>query len=158
MNSRKLYLLSAESSASASRIQRWFSQPIANIQNLPRGSCKSTFSLMWSQHCYGTGIVEPMQDLGRLCAHIISNDNSLRGMHADLAVNDELIESIQEQMKMQETNTAPIEWKVVLPEGANALPMKESMYSSGDYWTPFQDLQMQGEDHPHTEGPLQALM
>lgn len=59
---------------------------------------------------------------------------------------------------MQETNTAPIEWKVALPEGANALPMKESMYSSGDYWTPFQDLQMQGADHPHTEGPLQALM
>lgn len=59
---------------------------------------------------------------------------------------------------MQETNTAPIEWKVVLPEGANALPMKESMYSSGDYWTPFQDLQMLGADHPHTEGTLQALM
>lgn len=59
---------------------------------------------------------------------------------------------------MQETNTAPIEWKVVLPEGTNALPMKESMYSSGDYWTPFQDLQMQGADHPHNEGPLQALM
>jgi hypothetical protein len=32
------------------------------------------------------------------------------------------------------------------------------MYSSGDYWTPFQDLQMQGADHPHTEGTLQALM
>lgn len=59
---------------------------------------------------------------------------------------------------MQENNTAPIEWEVVLPEGANALPMKESMYSSGDYWTPFQDLKMQGEDHPHTEGPLQVLM
>lgn len=59
---------------------------------------------------------------------------------------------------MQETNTAPIEWKVVLPEGANALPMRESMYSSGDYWTPFQDLQMQGADLPHNEGPLQALM
>lgn len=59
---------------------------------------------------------------------------------------------------MQETNTARIEWKVVLPEGANALPMKCSMYSSGDYWTPFQDLRMQGADHPHTEGPLQALM
>lgn len=59
---------------------------------------------------------------------------------------------------MQETNTAPIEWKVMLPEGANALPMKCSMYSSGDYWAPFQDLQMQGADHPHTEGPLQALM
>lgn len=59
---------------------------------------------------------------------------------------------------MQETKTAPIEWKVVLPEGANALPIKESMYHSGDYWTPFQDLQMQGYDHPHTEGTLQALM
>lgn len=59
---------------------------------------------------------------------------------------------------MQETSTAPIEWRVVLPEGANALPMKCSMYSSGDYWTPFQDLQMQGADHPHNEGPLQALM
>lgn len=59
---------------------------------------------------------------------------------------------------MQETNTAPIEWKVVLPEGANALPMKCSMYSSGDYWTPFQNLQMQGADHHHNEGPLQALM
>ena len=57
----------------------------------------------------------------------------------------------------KETNTAPIEWKVVLPEGANALPMRESMYSSGDYWTPFQDLKMQGYDHPHTEGALQAL-
>ncbi|UJD04961.1 hypothetical protein PWKp7_00015 [Klebsiella phage PWKp7] len=59
---------------------------------------------------------------------------------------------------MQETNTAPIEWKIVLPEGANALPMKCSMYSSGDYWTPFQDLQMHGADHPHTEGLLQTLM
>ena len=64
-------------------------------------------------------------------------------MYADLAVNDELIESIQEQIKMQ-TNPAGIPWKIVLPEGANALPMKFSMYSSGDYWTPFQDLQMQG--------------
>lgn len=59
---------------------------------------------------------------------------------------------------MQETNTAPIEWKVVLPEGASALPMRESMYSSGDYWAPFQGLKTQGYDHPHTEGALQALM
>lgn len=158
MNSSKSYRSSVDSSEFVSRTLRWCSQPIASIQNLPRGSCKSTLNLMWSQHYYGTGIVEPIQDLGRLCARIISNDNSLRGTHADLAVNDELIESIQEQIKMQETNTAPIEWKVVLPEGANALPMKCSMYSSGDYWTPFQDLQMQGVDYPHTEGPLQALM
>ncbi|WKV23931.1 hypothetical protein [Klebsiella phage xx20] len=112
---------------------------------------------MWSRRCYGTDIVEPILDLGRLCAHIISNDNSLRGMHAELLIHD-AIQLTQEQMKMQENNTAPIEWEVVLPEGANALPMKESMYSSGDYWTPFQDLKMQGYDHPHTEGALQALM
>ena len=62
------------------------------------------------------------------------------------------------QETIKETGTAPIEWKVVLPEGANALPMRESMYSSGDYWTPFQDLRMNGDDYPHNEGPLQALM
>ena len=62
------------------------------------------------------------------------------------------------QETIKETNAEPIEWKVVLPEGANALPMREFMYSSGDYWTPFQNLQMQGADYPHTEGPLQALM
>lgn len=112
---------------------------------------------MWLQHYYGSAIEEHIQDLGRLCARTISNDKSLRGTHADLAVNDELIESIQEQIKVQ-TNPAGIPWKIVLPEGANALPMKCSMYSSGDYWTPFQDLQMQGADHPHTEGTLQALM
>lgn len=163
MNSSKSYQLSVDYSALEKRVLALFSQPIESIQNLPRGSCKSTFSSMSSQHYYGTGIVEPMQDLGRLCAHTISNDNSLRGMHAEFVfVDDELIESIQEQMKMQETiketTAAPIEWKVVLPEGANALPMRESMYSSGDYWTPFQNLQMQDADHPHTEGPLQALM
>lgn len=158
MNSSKSYRSSVDSSEFVGRTLRWCSPRTGSIQNLPRGSCKNTLSLMWSQHYYGTDIVEPIQDLGRLCARIISKDSSLRGMHADLAVNDELIESIQEQIKMQETNTAPIEWKVVLPEGANALPIKCSMYSSGDYWTPFQDLQMQGADHPHTEGPLQALM
>ncbi|CAK1257447.1 unknown function [Klebsiella phage vB_Kpn_K24PH164C1] len=157
MNSSKSYQLSVDYSALEKRVLALFSQPIESIQSLPRADCKSTLSLMWSQHCYGTGIVEPIQDLGRLCARIISKDNSLRGMHADLAVNDELIESIQEQIKMQ-TNPAGIPWRIVLPEGANALQMKESMYSSGDYWTPFQDLQMLGADHPHTEGPLQALM
>lgn len=92
---------------------------------------------------------------------IMSNDYSLRGTHAELSDYGQMLLTL-EKMKMQEntkeTNTAPIEWKVMLPEGANALPMRESMYSSGDYWTPFQDLQMQGADYPHTEGPLQALM
>lgn len=157
MNSSKSCQLSVDSSEFVSRTQRRCSPHTGSTQNLPRGSCKSTLSLMWSQHYYGMGIVELTQDLGRLCARTISNDNLLRGTRAELLVHDE-IQLIQEQMKMQETNTAPIEWKVVLPEGANALPMKCSMYSSGDYWTPFQDLQMQGADHPHTEGTLQALM
>lgn len=157
MNSSKSCQSSVDSSEFVSRTLRWCSPRTESIQNLPRGSCKSTFSSMWLQHYYGTDIVEPIQDLGRLCAHIISKDSSLRGMHAELLMHDE-IQLTQEKMKMQETNTAPIEWKVVLPEGANALPIKCSMYSSGDYWTPFQDLQMQGADHPHNEGPLQALM
>lgn len=158
MNSSKSYQLSVDYSELEKRVLALFSQPIESTLSLPRADCKSTLRSMWSQHYYGMDIVEPIQDLGQLCARIISNDNSLRGTRADLVITDELKESIQEQMKMQETNTTPIEWKVVLPEGANALPMKESMYSSGDYWTPFQDLQMQGADHPHTEGPLQALM
>ncbi|CAK6595770.1 unknown function [Klebsiella phage vB_Kpl_K39PH122C2] len=157
MNSSKSYRSSVDSSEFVSRTLRWCSPRTGSIQIMPRRNCKSTLSLMWSQHYYGTDIVEPIQDLGQLCARIISKDSSLRGMHAELLMHD-TIQLTQEQMKMQETNTAPIEWKVVLPEGANALPMKCSMYSSGDYWTPFQDLQMQGADYPHNEGPLQALM
>lgn len=162
MNSSKSCQLSVDYSELEKRVLALFSQPIESTLSLPRGSCKSILHSMWLQHSYGTDIVEPIQDLGRLCAHTISNDNSLHGTHADLAVNDELIESIQEQIKMQETvketSAEPIEWKVALPEGANALPMRESMYSSGDYWTPFEDLKMQGYDHPHTAGALQALM
>lgn len=161
MNSSKSYQLSVDYSELEKRVLALFSQPIESTLSLPRGSCRSMLRSMWSQHSYGTDIVEPIQDLGRLCARIISNDNSLRGTRADLAVNDELIESIQEQTKVQtkmQTNPAGIPWKIVLPEGANALSMKESMYSSGDYWTPFHNLQMQGAVHPHTEGPLQALM
>lgn len=109
-------------------------------------------------------IEELLRDLKPQCAPITSSDSSLRGMRAELLIHDET-QFIQEQMKMQETmqetmketNTTVIPWKIVLTEGANALPMKTSMYSSGDYWTPFKDLQMQGADRPHTEGPLQAL-
>lgn len=157
MNSSKSCQSSADYSALEKRVLALFSQPIENIQSLPRADCKSTLRSMWSQHSYGRGIEELLPSFGPLSGLIISSDNSLRGMHAELLVHDDVLLT-QGQMKMQETNTAPIEWKVVLPEGANALPIKWFMYSSGDYWIPFQDLQMQGEDHPHTEGPLQALM
>ncbi|QEG10128.1 hypothetical protein KMI6_19 [Klebsiella phage KMI6] len=157
MNSRKSYRSSVDSSELVGRTLQWCSPRTASIQSLPRGSCKDTFSSMWLQHYYGAAIAEHLRNLGRQCAPIISSNNLLRGMHAELLMHD-TIQLTQEQMKMQETNTARIEWKVVLPEGANALPMKCSMYSSGDYWTPFQNLKMQGADHPHTEGPLQALI
>lgn len=157
MNSSKSYQLSADYSELEKGVLALFSQPIESTQNLPRGSCKSILHLMWLKH-YGTlATAELLRNLGPRSVPTTSSDNSPHGTHAELLVHDE-IQLIQEQTKMQETNTAPIEWKVVLPEGANALPMKCSMYSSGDYWTPFQDLQMQGADHPHNEGPLQALM
>lgn len=157
MNSSKSYRSSVDSSEFVNRTQRWCSPRTASMQNLPRADCKSDLSLMWSQRSYGVGIVELLRNFGPQSGLITSSNNSLRGTRADLLVHDE-VQLVREQVKMQETNTAPIEWKVVLPEGANALPMKRSMYSSGDYWTPFQDLQMLGADHPHTEGPLQALM
>lgn len=157
MNSSKSYQLSVDYSELEKRVLALFSQPVESTLSLPRGSCKSVLHLMWLKRCGGMGTVEHTQDLGRQYGHIISKRSSLLGTHAELSAHDE-IQLTQEQMKMQGANTAPIEWKVMLPEGANALPMKCSMYSSGDYWTPFQDLQMQGADHPHTEGPLQALM
>lgn len=55
---------------------------------------------------------------------------------------------------MQETNTV-IEavkvpdyenWAIKFPEGDSALPMKENMFSSGDYWCQLQDLLTRGSE------------
>lgn len=55
---------------------------------------------------------------------------------------------------MQETNTV-IEavkvpdyenWTIKFPEGDSALPMKENMFSSGDYWCQLQDLSTRGHE------------
>lgn len=151
MNSSKSYQLSVDYSALEKRVLALFSQPIESIQSLPRADCKSTLRSMWSQHCYGMGIVERIQDLGRLCAHTISNDNSLRGMHAELLTYDEILVT-PETNKMQETNKATVDanvpayegWTIKFPEGANALPLKEQMYSSGDYWCQLPYLSTQG--------------
>lgn len=151
MNSSKSYQLSVDYSALEKRVLALFSQPIESIQSLPRADCKSTLRSMWSQHCYGMGIVERIQDLGRLCAHTISNDNSLRGMHAELLTYDEILVT-PETNKMQETNKVTVDanvpayegWTIKFPEGANALPLKEQMYSSGDYWCQLPYLSTQG--------------
>ena len=157
MNSSKLSQSSVDSSEFVSRTMRWCSQHTGSIQNLPRRNCKSTLNSMWYQHFMQKATEELLKRSVEPSAPTIWGEDLLSGMRADFLVYDEILSTL-EIKKMQETNTAPIEWKVVLPEGANALPIKCSMYSSGDYWTPFQDLQMQGADHPHNEGPLQALI
>ena len=160
MNSKESYQLSVDYSTLEKKVLALYSKPIESTLNQPRGDFRSISHLMWLRRYGSMDTEELMRDLGLRCAPITSSDSSLRGMHAELSVHDE-VQLIQEQMKMQETmketNSTVIPWKIVLPEGANALPMKTSMHSSGDYWTPFQDLQMQGADRPHTEGPLQAL-
>lgn len=157
MNSRESYQLNADYSALEERVLALLSTPTGSTLLMPRRNCKSTLSLMWYRHFMQKATEELSKPFVEPSAPTIWGEDLLSGTRADLLVYDEIL-STPEIKKMQETNTAPIEWKVVLPEGANALPMKESMYSSGDYWTPFQDLQMLGADHPHTEGPLQALM
>lgn len=157
MNSRESYQLNADYSALEERVLALLSTPTGSTLLMPRRNCKSTLSLMWYQRFMQKATEELSKPFVEPSAPTIWGEDLLSGMRADLLVYDEIL-STPEIKKMQETNTAPIEWKVVLPEGANALPIKCSMYSSGDYWTPFQDLQMQGADHPHTEGPLQALM
>ena len=59
---------------------------------------------------------------------------------------------------MQETNKVTVDanvtanvpayegWTIKFPEGANALPLKEQMYSSGDYWCQFTDLTTSGRE------------
>lgn len=55
---------------------------------------------------------------------------------------------------MQETNNVTVDanvpafegWAIKFPEGANALPLKDNMYSSGDYWCQLQDLVARGQE------------
>lgn len=59
---------------------------------------------------------------------------------------------MQTTHEMQETSKAVADinvpeyenWTIKFPEGANALPLKEQMYSSGDYWCQLPDLATRG--------------
>ncbi|WGH28705.1 hypothetical protein KP1_08 [Klebsiella virus 2019KP1] len=157
MNSKESYQLNADYSALERRGLGLLSTPTGSTLMMPRGNCKSTLSSMWYQHFCKKATEEPIEDSRRPSAPTIWGEDLLSGMRADLLIHDE-IRLTPEKKKKQETNKVPKDCKERVPEGANALTMKESMYSSGDYWTPFQDLQMQGADHPHNEGTLQALM
>lgn len=132
MNSSKSYQLNADYSALEERVLALLSTPTGSTLQMPRRNCKSTLSLMWYQHFIQEATEELSKPFVEPSAPTIWGEDLLRGMRADLLAYDEIL-STPEIKKMQETNTAPIEWKVVLPEGANALSTKESMYSSGDY-------------------------
>ena len=72
-------------------------------------------------------------------------------MHAELLMHDEILLTLEED-KMQEINKVTVDanvpayegWTIKFPEGANALPLKKQMYSSGDYWCQLPCLSTQG--------------
>ncbi len=155
MNSKELYRSIAEYLERASKTQRLCSKHTGSIQNLPRGNYKSISHLMWLQRYGSIDIAELIRNLEEPSAPTTSSDNSLRGMHAELLTYDEMLVT-PETKKMQETNKVTVDanvpanvpayegWTIKFPEGANALPLKDSMYSSGDYWCQLPYLSTQG--------------
>lgn len=58
------------------------------------------------------------------------------------------MQEMQETSKVVVDTNVPAyeDWIIKFPEGANALPMKGHMYSSGDYWCQFTDLTTSGSE------------
>lgn len=155
MNSKELCRLNVDYSALEERVLALYSKPIGSIQNRPRINCNVLSQSTWLQRYGSMDIGELIRNLELRCAPTISSDNSLRGMHAELLTYDEILLT-QETKKMQETNKVTVDanvpanvpvyegWTIKFPEGANALPLKEQMYSSGDYWCQLPYLSTQG--------------
>uniref|UniRef100_A0AB74UPJ6 Uncharacterized protein n=1 Tax=Klebsiella phage Hope TaxID=3350564 RepID=A0AB74UPJ6_9CAUD len=155
MNSKELYQLNVDYSALEERVLALCSKLTGSTLSLLRGNFKSISHLMWLQRYGSMGIAELTRNLEEPSAPTTSSDNSLRGMHAELLMHDEILLT-PEQMKMQETNKVTVNanvpanvpayegWTIKFPEGANALPLKEQMYSSGDYWCQIPYLSTQG--------------
>ena len=155
MNSKELYRLNVDYSELEKRVLALCSKHTGSIQNLPRGNCKSALNSTWFQRYGSMDIAELIRNLEEHSAPTTSSDNSLRGMHAELLTYDEILVT-PETKKMQETNKVTVDanvpanvpvyegWTIKFPEGANALPLKEQMYSSGDYWCQLPHLSTQG--------------
>lgn len=132
---------------------RWCASRTASIQNLPRANCKSTLSSMWCQHFMQEAAAELSKPFVEPSAPTIWGVDLLSGMRAELLTYDEILLT-PEIKKMQETNKATTdakvpgfeEWSIKFPEGDSALPMKENMFSSGDYWCQLQDLLTRGRE------------
>lgn len=151
MNSKASSLLSADYSTLEERVLALYSKHIESTQNLPRGNCKSTSTSMWFQHYAAMDIAELLRNLKGPSAPTTSSVDSVSGMRAELLMHDEMLYTL-ETKKMQETNNVTVDanipayegWTIKFPEGANALPLKEQMYSSGDYWCQLPYLSTQG--------------
>lgn len=157
MNSKELYQLNVDYSALEERVLALCSKLTGSTLSLPRGNSKSISHLMWLQRYGSMGIAELTRNLEEPSAPTTSSDNSLRGMHAELLTYDEILVT-PETKKMQEINKVTVDanvpayegWTIKFPEGANALPMKEHMYTSGDYWCQFPELETSGRERVQT--------
>lgn len=153
MNSKEFYRLNVDYSALEKRVLALYSKPTGSIQKQLRRNCNVLSQSTWFQRYGSMDIAELMRNLESHCAPTTSSDNSLRGMHAELLMQDEILLTLEED-KMQETNKVTVDakvpvyesWTIKFPEGANALPLKDSMYSSGDYWCQLPDLETQGRE------------
>lgn len=151
MNSKESYQLNVDYSTLEKKVLALYSKPIESTLNQPRGDFRSISHLMWLRRYGSMDIGELIRNLEQHCAPTTSSDNSLRGMHAELLIHDEIALTL-ETKKMQETNKVTVDanvpayegWTIKFPEGANALPLKEQMYSSGDYWCQLPYLSTQG--------------
>lgn len=64
----------------------------------------------------------------------------------------QMTHEIQETSKVAADANVPAyeNWTIKFPEGANALPMKGRMYTSGDYWCQFPELETSGRERVQT--------
>lgn len=160
MNSKESYQLSVDYSTLEKKVLALYSKPIESTLNQPRGNFRSISHLMWLQRYGSMDIGELIRNLEQHCAPTTSSDNSLRGMHAELLMHDEILltletKKMQMTHEMQETSKAVADinvpdyenWTIKFTEGANALPLKEQMHSSGDYWCQFTDLTTSGREY-----------
>lgn len=129
------------------RVLALLSTPTGSTLLMPRGNCKSTLSSMWYQHFMQKATEELSKHSAEPSAPTIWGEDLLSGMHADAITYHKLFKELETE-KMQETNKANEEakvpdyesWTIKFPAGDSALPMKENMFSSGDYWCQLQDL------------------
>lgn len=150
MNSKESYQLNVDYSALEERVLALLSTPTGSTLLMPRRNCKSTLSSMWYQHFMPEATAELSRPFVEPSALTTWGVDWLSGMHADLITLDQAIKL--ETKKMQEPNKVTGDakvpdyeaWNIKFPEGDSALPMKDNMFSSGDYWCQLQDLITRG--------------